>query len=423
MAVIGSVQAQQPQEPPPPDNPIDSAIWYSLQYNYQKGFDLIARELAKEPDNALLNNLMGQAMQSFCHEYLPYTGYTEATSDSILNFLQKGLAGDPAQKDIYFLIGKEYGFRMMRAYEAGDMEKARSMLQAGYEAGGYPDWLLEYAQNTLRTCDSGGVLFVGEQPEFLPLFYLQFVKGYRTDVMVLPMPLLNLDWFVARLLDGTNISGFAAPVRLDKKELSRRNFYPFGPDTLEIEVPSSVWKKYTGEDKKGVMYWGIEPDLSTYTMRFISRQKSFLLDLIKTNNWKRPLYFSNGCPRLYIQGLEPYMQRQGLAAQLMPIQVNNNPMGLNVAKIQEILLDSKSYESFKDFAVHPIPMLSNLLNNYRASLYGLALLDMSRKEYQGAKDVVDKAAEYMPQDIFPLNDQFTAAVTEMRKRFKEVGLE
>lgn len=58
----------------------------------------------------------------------------------------------------------------------------------------------DYARNVLASLDSGAVLFTNEYERFgSPAFYLQMVKGLRTDVAVIDIILLGNPWFFPHL--------------------------------------------------------------------------------------------------------------------------------------------------------------------------------------------------------------------------------
>jgi len=422
LGITATINAQQ-EKPPVPDNPIDSAIGYSQVGKFNDAYALIYREYLKNPDDPELNLMMGQALQSLCYDSRPYSGYSEATSDSILNFLNRALELGDDTDDAYFFIGVEYGQRMLQALFEKDLGRARNLIRTGYEKGGYPDWLIEYARNTLKTCDQNTILFVGEEAESNPLRYLQLVENFRTDVTVLPMPLLNYSWFVMAAAKGELGTGTPAPISWSDRQILGRRSYVWSPDTLTINVPAEVWNVYTGENEPGKMEWAIEPDLSTHSARFLSPQKALLIDIIETNNWKRPIFISNGCPRLYTEGLEEYLQRSGLAAKLLPVNAKESGNEINLARIKEVLLDPASYEHFHDLTAHPMPRVSSLLNNYRATLLGVVVEKIAQNQMKEARDIFDQVDKLVPASVFPLIPQFQGAETGIKNKFKDAGLE
>ncbi len=126
----------------------------------------------------------------------------------------------------------------------------------------------------------------------------------------------------------------------------------------------------------------------------ISAGAAALADIIKTNRWKRPLYFSTCCSRLY--GLKENFQLCGLTFKLVPVKVKDQwEFGIDPEVIDSVLLSRDNYKYLPTIVDYDMPRTSGILNNYRVALIRLARYYLEAGRNTKAKETLDFMEEVL----------------------------
>jgi hypothetical protein len=299
------------------------------------------------------------------------------------------------------------------------------------------------AKNYLDSCDQNGILFTIGDNDTFPLWYAQEIEGYRTDVKIVCTSLLMTDWYIDQMKmktyksDGLPISfnhqQYVADNRdviiFNKKVDSRwdlKDFIEFGKreDTLsQVEMESGhrlhffpTNKVRFQVDKKNVIANKIvNPALNDSIVPFIDidikggalyKNRLIMLDILKDNKWKRPIYFSPGSfgDDDYLW-MKDYLQMDGMVYKLVPIKTPVNEddypdMGrLDTDKMYQLALrwfwgNGESTKIYHD------PETRRNAISYRTNLSRLTKQLIAEGKLDKARKIIDLAVTKTPVDYY-----------------------
>jgi len=230
---------------------------------------------------------------------------------------------------------------------------------------------IDSAKNLLSSCAPNAILFTGGDNDTFPLWYVQDVEGFRTDVRICNLSLLGTDWYIEQMKRAAYESA-PLPISLSSANTIRGTndqvvFLPDNPNIPEnvraqlqiFGIDLNVYLKYVRENdrsikvdfrtvtlntyptkrmvlqldkekilKQGFIPKGMEKNLGDKMIWELNADDLFkndlmVLDIIATNSangWKRPIYFSSTLATSSYLNLEEYFQQEGLTYRLLPIK-------------------------------------------------------------------------------------------------------
>lgn len=335
------------------------------------------------------------------------------------------------------------------------------------------------AYNVLSSCDSNAILFTIGDNDTYPVWYLQEIEGYRTDVRVINMSLLGIDWYIEQLTHKINEAD-AVPMIWNKDQFgaSKRDivFYREDPSVpkgryfdieqviqyLTTDDKRAQVQLITGDytnllptkniainvDKEAVLRNGVLAPADSasivpqilFTIPGNSLDKSNLAFLnivagVAKEGWKRPIYFSCGFAGGgdYL-GLEEYVQMEGLANKLVPVHSPGSspqigaPQRVAIDKSLDLYLSKFQWGGTERKDIYFDEKNKTMMMTYRFSgaKVAEALLRENRKE--DAIKLLDKIATNITYESYPYDQSmwgivaayYQAGATKKAQQYAEI---
>ncbi len=303
----------------------------------------------------------------------------------------------------------------------------------------------DYSYNILQSCEQDAILFTNGDNDTFPLWYLQDVEGVRRDIRIVNLSLVNTAWYILQLKNETPHGAAKVPISLSDQAISQIEPRPWKPRQVDLPVPRDILQKFLTSDKPALPTWALDSTVVnqekiTFTvngipynneMRFLRVQDLMVWEIIRANNWQRPVYFAATCSPDSKMGLDDYLWMQGLALKLKPFKVPSIEGGLDAAYMEKNLLtdnvqSSKNFQSgflwrnLNHSSIYYDENTQRMVMNYRASFLRMyEYATRVERNNEKAKRVLQRMESVMPVNVIPnLDWRYTAHFMNL---FRNVG--
>ncbi|MFZ4862032.1 DUF2723 domain-containing protein [Sphingobacterium sp. Mn56C] len=306
----------------------------------------------------------------------------------------------------------------------------------------------DMAKNYLESCAPNAILFTYGDNDTYPLWYVQEVEGFRTDVRVVNLSLLSSDWYMRQMLEKVNDAD-ALPIDIDpelikdgvrdviyyqdyqiaehvdvkdllqvmlsdnpqnKVQLQTLEYVNILPTknmklvvNKEAVIANHVVPKEWESSVVDTMQW-------TYPMNYVSRAELSIMAILANNNWKRPIYFTTTTPEVNYIGLDKYLVSEGFALRLMPINTKGQGEGEEYTPVADVngiydnIINKYKWGNIAH-SKYLDPDSYRYISLYVSSIFGetaQSLLALGKKDE--ARKVVVNAYENMPKRTFQMSE-------------------
>ena len=300
----------------------------------------------------------------------------------------------------------------------------------------------DWAENYLAQLPPNAVIFTRGDNDTFPLWYIQEVEGFRTDVRVVNYMLSAGYWYAhqmgRKVYDSEKLPLTLTPQEYDNgvneslrvfEEENLRGKYVELKDIIDfIHNPKAV-KYYTSGasthyipvstvkltvDKEACIRNGIVPegmqDKIVDEIRWeikdevMYKNALLLLDFMATNNWERPVYFTSFSDMSSVLGIQEYLHMEGLSYRFIPVKAEDYYKGLGGVYREgsyDLLVNKAKWGSMNEEGV--VPDRESIRNSEfaRQSYARLAMSLVNHQEYDSAVVVMDTYQKFFPNEKFP----------------------
>ena len=300
----------------------------------------------------------------------------------------------------------------------------------------------DFGLNYLNTCDENAVIFSNGDNDTFPLWFNQEVEGNRTDMRVCNLSYLNTDWYIDQMRRGAYESK-PLPINWEKKDyvsghldVSRVIDHPQVQSPLNINTAFDLLRneRFIEDggignlvcstlsipvDKAKVIATGTVAEKDSAQIvdnmivkvrgRSITKSQLMVLEMLRSNNWERPIYVASTVGDEYYPALQDYMVLEGLAYRIVPTRGARDRV--NTEKMYDNMMNRFVYGDLGNPRVYLDEQHLRMARTMRFMFSHLTRALIREGQTDKARAAVEKSLEVLPVTTIP----YDYAIADMVK--------
>ena len=268
----------------------------------------------------------------------------------------------------------------------------------------------DFGANYLKSCDKEAIIFCNGDNDTFPLWYNLEVEQERDDVRACNLSYLQTDWYIDQM-KRPYYNSPGLPISWEYKDyMPGKNEIAWVENRLN--APLEVKKAFqflhsddprTKRDGEGYIpsdqLYVLSPDgqkIMFKKARRFTRSEMMVMEMLSTNQWKRPMYFAVTIGDDYHLGLNPYLELTGLAYRITPERSKDGKPRVNTEVMYDNMLHKFKYGNMNVPGIYIDENTMRMCRTHRMMFSQLAEALYYEGKHDKALEVLDFAEEMLP---------------------------